>query len=273
MNRSDQSDDRNSDSEIPFQTILVGGIPFQAASLDSATEWLQMQAQRRCGVSVRLANAYCVALADSDQRYKELLKRDGVNFADGTPVVWAMRVGHRKLTSNSQEPRRVRGPSFFVQNLSASQSTQTSNFFLGSTESTLENLIDEGKKRFPNLQVAGSYAPPFAPITDRFIDECTMRIRESNPDIVWVGLGTPKQDFVTTRLAEILDVPCVGVGAAFDFLAGSVQEAPLWIQNSGLEWAYRFLQEPRRLWRRYVFGNVRFLVAALRPSNSPRTRR
>lgn len=81
---------------------------------------------------------------------------------------------------------------------------------------------------------------------------------------MWVGLGTPKQDFVSTALAERLSVPCVGVGAAFDFAAGSVREAPLWIQNSGLEWLYRLASEPRRLWRRYVFGNVRFIVAAVR---------
>lgn len=244
-----------------FAISSVGGIPFAITDLPTATEWLQASALRGDAVSVRLSNAYCVALSDTDPKYKEVLLGSGVNFPDGAPVVWFMR-RHRK-SAHPGTAQRVRGPSMFITNLNASQTSGTSNFFLGTTTEALALLVKRIKDDFPSTKIAGTYAPPFAPISEAFLDACAKQIIESRAGIVWVGLGTPKQDFVSSELARRTGRPCVGVGAAFDFAAGTVAEAPKWVQDSGFEWAFRLLSEPRRLWRRYLFGNVRFLRVAL----------
>lgn len=112
--------------------------------------------------------------------------------------------------------------------------------------------------------MAGNFAPPFSDLNQSFVELCRDAVLGSGANIVWVGLGTPKQDFLASALAGLVGVPCIGVGAAFDFVAGTVQEAPPWIQRSGLEWLFRLTQDPRRLWRRYVFGNLQFVGAVLR---------
>ncbi|TXK15411.1 WecB/TagA/CpsF family glycosyltransferase [Microbacterium saccharophilum] len=240
-----------------FETRTVGSIPFCVASPEDATTWLLDAEDRRAApVNVRLANAYNVALADRDPSYRQLLVEEGVNFPDGTPVVWFM---------NSQLPRtarRVRGPSLFVDVMRAGVERGTRHFLLGGTPETLAQLKEALAATHPGINVVGSYSPPFAPVTAEYIAVCADHIRQTKPDLVWVGLGTPKQDVVGTALAREAMVTTVNVGAAFDFAAGTVRQAPVWVQRSGFEWLYRLASEPRRLWRRYVFGNLRFLRAA-----------
>jgi N-acetylglucosaminyldiphosphoundecaprenol N-acetyl-beta-D-mannosaminyltransferase len=136
------------------------------------------------------------------------------------------------------------------------------HFLLGTTDSTLEALSTELHTRFPGVQVSGTYAPDFSPLDDTFIETCARRVKETDSDIVWIALGVPKQDVLAQELAQRLDITCVGVGAAFDMLAGRVREAPAWVQRAGLEWVFRLASEPRRLWRRYLVGNVAFLRLA-----------
>lgn len=248
----------------PFEVFSVGTIPFQVADLNRATNWLQAAAKDKFAISIRLANAYCVALADTDAEYSRLLRSSGINFPDGTPVVWFMK--RRRTTSPSKGVAgRVRGPSFFDMSLSKGQFSGTKNFFLGATAETLEKLVEHTKISHPSSIVCGTYSPPFAPVTPEFLEDCARHVILSEADVVWVGLGTPKQDVVTTQLSIMTGRPCVGVGAAFDFAARQVREAPKWVQDSGFEWAFRLASEPRRLWRRYFFGNLRFLKAALFP--------
>jgi N-acetylglucosaminyldiphosphoundecaprenol N-acetyl-beta-D-mannosaminyltransferase len=244
-----------------FPVAYVGGIPFAIADLASAVAWLQTAALRGDSISVRLANAYCVSLAEKDRTYRAVLTDSGVNFPDGTPVVWFMR--RHRVAGEATKAQRVRGPSMFMESMSASESSGTSNFLLGTTANTLGLLIARLRRKFPSAAIVGSYAPPFAPISETFLEDCCERIIASKADIVWIGLGTPKQDFVAKELAQRTGRPCVGVGAAFDFAAGTVAEAPKWIQNSGFEWAYRFMSDPRRLWRRYLIGNAHFVSTAL----------
>lgn len=238
----------------------VAGVPFGVTNLSEASDWLLSVAMRRSAVALRLANAYCVALASSDSSYRDILLGDGVNLPDGAPVVWVLR--RRGLQAD-----RVRGPSFFVETLDRSQGTTLSHFFLGATDETLSALRAELQDRYPEARLAGSYAPPFGELDEQFYLIAETKIRHAMPDIVWVGLGTPKQDFATYELANRTGLPCVGVGAAFDFVAGTVAEAPVWVQNSGFEWLFRLLSEPRRLWKRYLFGNTRFIVELIRARN------
>ncbi|MDV7991229.1 WecB/TagA/CpsF family glycosyltransferase [Rhodococcus sp. IEGM 1374] len=240
--------------------VHVGGIPFQVTSLELATQTVLRLSSQKRPISVRFANAYCVAVANKDPKYCTLLASEGINFPDGAPIVWFMR----RSSSGRGVAGRVRGPSLFGSVLDSGRGIGIRHFFLGTTDETLKSMIERVSTQYPGINIAGSYAPRFGPVDKEFVKHATSKILAAEPQIVWVALGTPKQDFATAKLAESTQIPCVGVGAAFDFMAGSVPEAPLWMQNNGVEWIFRLASEPRRLWRRYVFGNLAFLYAVYR---------
>ncbi|WP_282958885.1 WecB/TagA/CpsF family glycosyltransferase [Gordonia sp. SCSIO 19800] len=191
----------------------------------------------------------------------------GSTYPDGAPVVWFMR-----LFSGSRRPSRVRGPSLFRRVLDKSRDTGLRHMFVGATDETLTRLTKVIDDEYPGVKVGGAYAPPFEPVSDSFIDDIARAVCHHDCDLVWIGLGTPKQDLVAALLAERVNAPCVGVGAAFDFVAGTVPEAPVLFQRLGLEWLYRFASEPRRLWRRYTIGNLRFLFAVARSKLNQRAK-
>lgn len=246
----------------PFAERFVGPVPFSIADPQKASAWLRAEcrtASNDVTRTVRLANAYCVALTESNASYKQLLRSEGVNFPDGLPVVWAMR-----MLSRNSDAQRVRGPSFFETVLDEGRQDGIRHFFLGSTSETLDLLVQKSTSRYPGVHIAGSLAPPFGDLTEEFYVNALTAINNAGADIVWVGMGTPKQDFAATELARRSGLFCIGVGAAFDFVAGTTKEAPAWIQSSGLEWFFRLVSEPKRLWRRYLFGNLTFLKIAAR---------
>ncbi|RYH69825.1 MAG: glycosyltransferase [Alcaligenaceae bacterium] len=239
--------------------VRVGKIPFQVATLISARDAVVEFAIKQKAIPVRLSNAYCVALAANDPDYAALTNGPGVTFPDGTPVVWFMRARNRKAQT-------VRGPSLFCAVMEAGSTNGIRHFLLGTKDTTLSSLVSALEARFPAVSIAGVHAPSFGPLNEVFYEEAVKSIRIANPDIVWIALGTPKQDFAAAELAKRTGVPCVAVGAAFDFVSGVTKEAPEWVQGSGFEWLFRLASEPRRLWRRYLFGNVRFLHSALTES-------
>lgn len=246
-------------SPTTFPVVTVAGVPFHATTLEGASDWLlEAAAGRRWCPNVRLANAYNVALAQNDAKYSSLLSDEGVNLPDGTPIVWFMNLHNRNNRAG-----RVRGPSLFRLTLDKSVTRGTRHFLLGSTPETLSRLEENIRAAYPGIQIAGVYSPPFAPVDQAYIADCAKHVQINDADIVWIGLGTPKQDQLGTALSDEVGAITVNVGAAFDFLAGTVREAPAWIQQSGFEWLYRLLSEPRRLWRRYLVGNVQFLAGAL----------
>lgn len=237
----------------------VGNIPFSVTSLAEARDWLISRAYGGGdGISVRLSNAWCVALASDDRSYAALFEQEALNLPDGAPVGFALRAIFRRRSAG-----RVRGPSLFAEVLDKGREKRIRHYFLGSTPQTIELMAAEIQKRYPDLIIAGYSAPPFGPVDGKFIETELKLIRESEAQMVWVGMGTPKQDFVTTIMAKGYDAPFLGVGAAFDFAAGTVPEAPLPIQRLGFEWAYRFAKEPKRLWKRYLYGNARFMQIIL----------
>lgn len=244
-----------------FPCNSVGFVTFQTPAYDDAVRWLTQHVfPKHIPVNIRLANAYNVALAERDPTYRALLHNSGVNFPDGKPVVWVLR---RK--ASARRAQQVRGPSLFLDALAAGRETNVRHFLLGGSDETLTKLKSKLQETLPGVIITGAYAPPFAAADREFVDDCAAHIRASEPDVVWVGLGTPKQDVVGTALARQLVLPTVNVGAAFDFASGQVREAPKWLQGSGFEWLFRLMSEPRRLWRRYLIGNVIFIWAAIRP--------
>jgi N-acetylglucosaminyldiphosphoundecaprenol N-acetyl-beta-D-mannosaminyltransferase len=187
---------------------------------------------------------------------------DGAAFTvpDGQPLAWGLRaLGH-------EIDARVYGPELMARACErAARSGQRHYLYGGSDDAALAQLTDTLLARHPGLTIAGGYAPPFRELDDDELDEVAARINGAAPDVVWVGIGVPKQEKWMAAMRARLDAPVlVGVGAAFDFHAGLVPQAPGWMQRAGLEWLFRLKQEPRRLWRRYARHNPRFVLGFAR---------
>ena len=257
--------------------LRVGPLGFVICSLEEALRFLigSLSSQSvghdlQPGVSVHFANAYTIALADNDPRYQQLLNSGALVFMDGQAVVWAAKIQHRR---EGQVCERVYGPDVMRGILAASGDLHR-HFLLGSTPTILSRLEASIRRDYPDAQVVGSYSPPFTDLADP--EELRIRdglIARAAPTHIWVGLGTPKQDFEVARLAGEHKAFVFGVGAAFDFLSGSTPEAPQIIKTLGLQWAHRLLHEPRRLAKRYLWGNPRFVWAVLRTPRSTEMRR
>jgi N-acetylglucosaminyldiphosphoundecaprenol N-acetyl-beta-D-mannosaminyltransferase len=155
---------------------------------------------------------------------------------------------------------RVYGPDLMLAVCEHSAKRGYRHFFYGGAPGVTEKLAVQLRSRFPGLQVAGTYSPPFRPLTPEEDREVVERINSSQPDIVWVGIGAPKQErWMAEHVGRLCAPVLIGVGAAFDFHGGLKKQAPRWMQKSGLEWSFRLMSEPRRLWRRYLVNNPFFL--------------
>ena len=245
-------------AEIPRKR--VGAIDFSVLPLQQAIDVILDLGRRppEHGIAVHFANAYNVALAETDPMYRDLINAGDLVCSDGTPVVWAGRRLHKSL---SAQWTRVYGPDVLTGVLNSSTQKSPRHYFLGSTPETLSLLMTRIASTWPDAHVVGFESPPFQTPTKGELAERDRRIAESGATLVWVGLGTPKQDIEVRRLADSLTITALAVGAAFDFLAGTVSQAPEWMQRSGLEWTYRLAQEPKRLGKRYLWGNPRFLLS------------
>ena len=249
--------------DIAAPRRAVGGVLFTVMPLEDAIDTVVALGSRRPdnGIAVHFANAYNVALADSDPAYAALLAAGDLVFTDGLPVAWVGRLLHRDIAS---QWTRVYGPDVLAGVLKRSNFESPRHYFLGATPETLDVLVTRIQTRWPEAVIAGFESPPFRQVSAEELVERDERIIESGATLVWVGLGTPKQDEEVRRLADSVSVTALAVGAAFDFLAGTKAQAPVWMQRSGLEWAFRLGTEPRRLAKRYLWGNPRFVIAAIK---------
>ncbi|MEP7054536.1 MAG: WecB/TagA/CpsF family glycosyltransferase [Actinomycetota bacterium] len=208
--------------------------------------------------AVHLCNAYTLSLALRDADYRRIVDAGDLNFADGFPVAAVgRRRGHPSMT------RRVYGPDLFLDVLREGVGRRTRHYLYGSTQAVLDLMKERLPRLVPGVQIVGAEAPPFRPLTPAEQAAVGERVRDAAADIVWVGLGTPKQDSFVADMRDALGVPLVAVGAAFDFVAETKPMAPAWMQRTGLEWLFRLATEPRRLWKRYLVGNTVFLWGVL----------
>jgi len=190
-----------------------------------------------------------VVLAEKSNEVAKALSKASLVTPDGMSLVLSTRL------LKGKKIERVYGPDLMLAICRESQDKSITHYFYGSTSEVLKNLIKNLKTKFPRLEIAGAYSPPFRSLTGFEKKRNYKKIKDSKSNIVWVGLGASKQILWAAEASRKLH-PCViiSVGAAFDFNAGSKKQAPKWIQNAGLEWSFRLTQEPRRLWRRYLFG-------------------
>jgi N-acetylglucosaminyldiphosphoundecaprenol N-acetyl-beta-D-mannosaminyltransferase len=231
------------------------------SAVDPATVLAHIAAWIRDGAReyVCVSGVHGVMESQRDPRLQAVHNQSGLTVPDGMPLVWCCRRAGVTATS------RVYGPDLMLAVLEASAAAGWTSYFYGGAEGVPELLRDRMTDRFPGLRVVGTFSPPFRPLTAEEETDVVARINEAAPDLVWVGLSTPKQEQWMSAYRDRLDARVlVGVGAAFDFHTGRVRQAPPWMQARGLEWLFRLLVEPRRLWRRYLSNNPRFVIAVLR---------
>jgi len=246
----------------------VLGNRITAATRASAMKGLLAGIGRGEGGYVCFVNAHLAVAGREDTHVRAALNGSLMSLPDGRPVYATGRLlGIEPLEA-------VPGPDFMAAVLARREPPALRHYFLGGRPEVLERLVEVIGERYPGTVVAGTYSPPFRPLTDAEWGDALARIRTARPDVVWVGLGAPKQElFMSTHAAALAPAVLLGVGAAFDFLAGTQPRAPAWMRRAGLEWCFRLASEPRRLWRRYAYTNTMFLAYLARDALGGRLRR
>ena len=245
-------------------TIPVIGLPLAVTDYAGAVAWIldrAVLADR--AYAVEAANTHVAALARHDASFGETMRRFDLICPDGMPLVWAL---NSRLSAGEKLTNRVYGPTLMLETLRAtSERGEFRHFLLGSRDSTLAHLTRSFGERFPGVTIAGTHAPPFGEWPADEFERICGKIRAARANLIWVGLGCPKQEHWIARHKDQLP-PGVyfGIGAAFAFHAGEVKQAPSVLQRCGLEWAYRVAMEPRRLFKRYFTYNSLFLYYLIR---------
>lgn len=242
-----------SEAGTPLVKASVGGVRLNPMRFDAAIRaFLDAPASGRQW-RVHFCTAHTVVEANAAPRLMEVLNTGQIVACDGMPLVWLLRMmGFRA--------ERVYGPDVLLALADRGREMHRAHYFYGGAEGTADRLSEHLTKQFPGLVVAGAEAPPFRPLSDAERRAVIGRINASGADYVWVGLGTPKQDYwLSDFRSELRPSVLFAVGAAFDFLSGTKPRAPRFMQRTGTEWLFRLATEPRRLWRRYLMGNGRFV--------------
>ncbi len=241
-------------------TVDVLGVPLALTDYELTLEWIDAMVSERERGYVCVCNVHAVMASGEDPQLRAALLSSSLNVPDGQPLVWAINALGHSLA------HRVYGPELMSRACARAVAAKH-RFYLygGRNQGALAQLALNLRRRYPGVKIVGGHSPPHRPLTEEERGAIVEEINASQADIVWVGIGVPKQEKWMAELRARLEAPVLaGVGAAFDFHAGLVPQAPNWIQGAGLEWAYRLAHEPRRLWRRYLRYNPRFLTAFAR---------
>lgn len=230
------------------------GILIDDANLETATEIVMDAARQRIPMSVSAMAVHGVMEGVLDPEHRYRLNHLDLAVADGQPVRWALNHLH-----SAGLQQRVYGPSLTLAVLARAEQEGLPVYFFGSTNGILELLCGNLRQRFPKLQIAGTMPSVFRRISGEEADQIRDQIKESGARIVFVGIGCPRQEVWVYEFRDRLQAPILAVGAAFPFLAGTLPQAPMWMQDRGLEWLFRLCTEPRRLWRRYLNLSPRYL--------------
>ena len=238
------------------ESVSLLGVKVNAVDLATTLDCIAEQITTRNKGYICLAPAHNLMACRVDPKLRAIFNRSALTVPDGMGTVWFLRaLGHKAS--------RVYGPDLMLAACARGISPQWRHFFLGGTPEVANRLAAQLLSDFPGLQVAGIFSPPFRKMDENEVESMVKMVNESQADIVWVGLGSAKQEFWMAKYRGRLQaLVLIGVGAAFDFLAGAKPQAPKWMQRIGLEWLFRLATEPRRLWRRYAKYPYFVLLAA-----------
>jgi len=246
-----------SSAAVPLSTYDVLGIPITVTSLDSASRTITAWAGDRCGRFVCIRDVHGVMQARADAAVMAVHREAAMVTPDGMPLVW---IGRRR----GLPVERTCGPDLIDRVLGDSVKSGLGHYFYGGKPGVAARLAEGFAAKYSGLKVVAAESAPFTDLDREALAALAARIEASAADVVWIGLSTPRQELLMQRLAPLVGATLIGVGAAFDFHTGAVKRAPQWMQKAGLEWSFRLLSEPRRLWRRYLIMAPRFLIALAR---------
>lgn len=235
------------------------GVMVSATNYEEASEVIVRQAQHRVPAIVSLHAVHALITAAEDPELRKKVNSFQMIGPDGQPVRWALNWFYR-----TRLKERVCGPELTLRLCQRAVQEGVSIYLFGSSPATIEALSKNLRERFPGLVIAGAESPPFRALTAEEDEAVVNRINDSGAGLVFIGLGAPKQDLFAFDHRDRIRAVQVCVGAAFDFHAGKLSIAPQWMQRNGLEWLFRLIQEPRRLWRRYLVTNTLFVMKFLR---------
>ncbi|MDX9974116.1 MAG: WecB/TagA/CpsF family glycosyltransferase [FCB group bacterium] len=241
-----------------MNTVDILGVPVAAVNLPDAADRIETWIREEPRRYVTVTGVHGIMESVYDPEVRRAHRRAGMCVPDGMPTVWiGLLAGHRGMG-------RVYGPDLMLELMARSAGAGHRHFFFGGKEGVAERLRDRMVARFPELNVVGTYSPPFRPMTLEEEAGLEAELERLAPDILWVGLSTPKQErWMAAQVGRINAKVLIGVGAAFDIHAGLLRQAPRWMRRSGLEWFFRLCVEPRRLWRRYLVNNPLFILLML----------
>jgi N-acetylglucosaminyldiphosphoundecaprenol N-acetyl-beta-D-mannosaminyltransferase len=239
-------------ADVPCADVL--GVKVSAIDLNRAVQLADDWIVRGRPGYICVTGVHGVMEAQTDAEFRGILNNAAINTPDGMPMTWVGRL------QGFAQMDRVFGPDFMAALCQLSVERGYRNFFYGGKPGVAELLEKRLRTRFPGLQAAGIYTPPFGDLSTAQEQEVCERVRAARPHIVWVGLSTPRQERFMAQFVDRLQAPLlVGVGAAFDYHTGQIQDSPTWVKRAGLQWLHRLMQDPRRLWRRYLRNNPAFL--------------
>lgn len=244
--------------DTSIETIPILGVPVGALDMERALDIIGTWIARGQSRYVCAPDVFNISSAQTNPVQMAALQDADLVIPDGTPLTWVGRLrGNRQI-------RRVCGPDLLLAACERSLAEGWRHYFYGGADGVAEELARRLCERYPGLQVAGAESPPFRPLTETETRQMISRVQDAGADIMWIGLGCPKQEiWMHEHVRCLKGVILVGVGAAFDFHTGRIARAPAWMRNAGLEWLHRFASEPKRLWRRYCYHAPRFVVLSL----------
>ncbi len=241
---------------IPRYNVL--GVGVSVLTLDTAANSIINAVKDNIKGYVCVTGVHGVSEAQKDKNFRKILNQSYLNTPDGMPLVWLGK------SEYGEDLDRVYGPDLMLEICKRTASKEISHFLYGGDVGVAENLAKNLSIKFPGIKIAGFYSPPFRSLNEGEITDLVKKINNIAPDIIWVGLSTPKQEKFMSDMIDLLDTKImIGVGAAFDFHTGRVRQAPRFIQRSGFEWLFRMIQEPRRLFVRYLKNNPLFIIRVL----------
>ena len=242
----------------PPPRFNVLGSAISALSLDEATRLVLSARDKKKLGHICCATAYNTNLALADPALRTAYNTSFLTTPDGMPLVWLGRWhGHKTIT-------RVYGPDLLLAACDAGRAVGLKHFFYGGDVGVAAQLKAQLQTRFPGADIVGTYTPPFRALDATEIAELHAQVAAAAPDVIWIGLSTPKQEKFMLQFGPTLDAKLlIGVGAAFDFHSGRVTQAPRWMQRNGLEWLHRLATDPARLWQRYLVHNPLFVLRTL----------
>lgn len=252
-----ESSEEYKDMKKPFTNRILG-VNIAVTNMQDTINLIVSQIDELKGKFICLSNVHTTVMSDKDEEYRKIQNAAFLALPDGSPLALVQRLRGYK------EAEQVAGPDLMPALWKATENTDISHYFYGSTQETIDALEKKLHLKYPELKIVGMEAPPFRPLTKEEDEEAVRRINESGADIVWVGLGAPKQERWMYEHQERIHALMLGVGAGFDFHAGTVKRAPGWMRNHYLEWLYRLIQDPKRLWNRYVGSNARFVILSVK---------